>query len=333
MRKSLGLVFSLLLAGCSLSAPVPPPTATIIPAYTRAAPTAAATQTLEPFEEYTIDYLRERTYGGDQIRVVEKLSETDLFTSYSIRYASDGVTIYGFMNVPKGRGPFPAIVSVHGYTPVGKYDPFDSSQDSVDFLAENGFIVLRPALRNHPPSGLGDNLLRVGMTIDVMNLIALLKQKNDLPAELKTADVSQLGLWGTSLGGEIALRVITISPDIKATVLHAPLSGNIERNSKQLYDVVRDPQFQEDARVPLEMWDRISPMYYYYRVTSVVQLNHGTSDTTAPMSWADETCSFLESAGVSVECIYYKGSGHGFSGESLDEFRGNALKFYQEYLR
>jgi dipeptidyl aminopeptidase/acylaminoacyl peptidase len=150
--------------------------------------------------------------------------------------------------------------------------------------------------------------------------------------ELASANVENLGLWGHSMGGEIALRIITISPDIKATVLYAPLGGNIERNSRQLYDVIREPEFQQDAQIPLELHDRISPMYYYHRVTSVVQLNHGTADTTAPMSWADETCSFLKSAGVSVECIYYKDAGHLFGKDTLEEFQQNTLQFYQDYL-
>lgn len=333
MRKSLPFVLAALVVGCSLLAtPVPTPKPTALPTATRLVPTPAATQTLQPFEEYTIDYLRRRAYGGGRIEVLEKLSETDWFTSYSIRYPSDQLMIYGFMNVPKGNGPFPVIVSVHGYAPVGKYDPFNTSQDSADFLAQNQFIVVQPALRNHPPSDSGDNLLRVGMTIDVMNLIALLKQKNDLPVELGSANVEHLGLWGHSMGGEIALRIITISPAITATVLYAPLGGNSERNSRQLYDVVRDAEFQQDAQIPLELSDRISPMYYYYRVTSAVQLNHGTADTTAPMSWADETCSFLKAAGVTVECIYYKDAGHIFGKDTLGEFRQNMLKFYRKYL-
>jgi uncharacterized protein len=263
MKTSLHFFFTMLLTGCSiLAVPVPTPTATVvIPTATVIVPTVSPTQTLEPYEEYTIDYLRQRAYGGGKLEVLEKLSETELFTSYSIRYPSDGLNIYGFMNVPKGRGDFPVIVSVHGYSPFGKYDPFNPSQDSADYLAANQFIVMHPGLRNHPPSDPGANLLRVGMTIDVMNLIALLKQKNALPAELADANVEMLGLWGTSMGGEIALRIMTISLDIKATVLYAPLSGNTERNARQLYDVVRDPQFQEDAQLPLELLDRVSPMF------------------------------------------------------------------------
>jgi dipeptidyl aminopeptidase/acylaminoacyl peptidase len=328
------LVLTVLLTSCSLSAPpVATPIATaVLPTATAITPTPLPTPTLAPYEQYTINYLGRRTYGGGKIEIVEKLAESDTFTSYSIRYPSEGLTIYGFMNIPKGNGPFPVIISVHGYAAYGKYDPFNPSQDFADFFAENQFIVIHPGLRNQPPSDNGDNLLRVGMTLDVMNLIALVKAKNDLPTELASADTDLLGLWGMSVGGEIALRVLTISPDIKAAVLYSPLSGNEERNSRQLYEVLRDEQFQKDAQVPLELLDRISPMYYYHQIKSAVQLNHGTKDTTAPISWAVETCDFLESAGVSVQCIYYEKAGHVFSGDNARNLRENALEFYATHL-
>jgi dipeptidyl aminopeptidase/acylaminoacyl peptidase len=332
--KKLFPLLAFVLAACSLGAkPVVIPTATIVrPTATFVTSTPLPTPTLAPYEQYTIDYLSKRSYGGGNIEVMQKLSETNTFTSYSIRYPSDGLQIWGFMNIPKGNGPFPVIVSVHGYAALGKYDPFNTSQDFADFFAQNGFIVMHPGLRNQAPSDNGDNLLRVGMTIDVMNLIALMKAKNDLPAELATADPNRLGLWGMSLGGEIALRIITLSPDVKATVLYSTLSGNEERNSRQLYERIRDEQFKQDAQVPLELFDRISPMYYYQKVTSAVQINHGTKDRTAPISWATETCDFLKSAGASVECIYYQGADHIFTRENADKLRQNALKFYQTYL-
>ena len=321
------------LVGCSArQTPVSSPPTAPIPTATVITPTPLPTPTLAPYEQYTIDYLRRRAYGGTQIEVLEKLTENDLFTSYSIRYLSDGLNIYGFMNIPKGTGPFPVIVSIHGYVPYGQYDPFNPAHDSADFLAEHQFIVIHPGLRNHAPSDSGDNLLRVGMAIDVLNLIASIKAQSGLPAELASANPDQIGLWGMSLGGEIGLIVLTASPNIKAAVLYSPLSGNQERNARQLYEITRDEEFARDSGIPLEMVDRISPMYHYHRITSAVQLNHGTADTTAPISWAVETCDFLKAASVNVQCIYYQDAGHVFSGEAFSQLRQNAVEFYQTYL-
>ncbi|MGE5643277.1 MAG: alpha/beta hydrolase family protein [Byssovorax cruenta] len=333
MRKLIPWLALVLIACAALATPVALPTARpIAPAATVITPTSLPTQTLAPYEQYTIDYLRKRTYGGGKIEVLQTLADTDSFSGYAIRYPSDGLNIYGFMTIPKGPGPFPVIVSIHAYAPPGTYDPFNVEADFADFFAANQFIVVHPELRNQPPSDSGDNLLRVGMTTDVMNLIALLKARNDLPMELATANIDQLGLWGMSLGGEIALRVITISSDIKATVLYSALSGDEKRNSQQLSIVLQDAQFQQDSQLPLEMFDRVSPMYYYNRVTSVVQLNHGLNDKTAPISWAVETCDFLQAAGVSVQCIYYPEVGHVFGGDIREKMKQNALEFYQAHL-
>ena len=335
MRKQAFVLLILFLAACSpppvASAALPAPTV-VVPTSTMITSIPLPTPTSEPYEQYTIDALRRRTYGNGRIEVLEKLAESDLFTSYSIRYPSDGLNIYGFMNIPKGSGPFPVIISIHGYAPPGAYDVFSSAADFADIFAEDQFIVMHPGLRNQPPSDHGDNLFRVGMSVDVLNLIALLKDQKDLPSELAVANPNLLGLWGTSLGGEIALRVLTISPDVKAAVLYSPLSGDSIRNSRKLYKVLQDNQFQLDDQVPLEWMDRISPMNYYYRITSAIQIDHGTADTTAPISWAVETCDFMKAANISVECIYYPDAGHRFSKEDEDNLRSKALAFYKQHL-
>lgn len=333
MQKAYPVLMTVLLVACgTVPAPVAVPTETPNPTPTILSSPAPPTQTLEPFEQYTIAHLRQRPFGGGKIELLEKINETAAFTSYSIRYPSDGLNIYGFMNVPHGPGPFPVLVSIHGYARPGNYNVFDSGADSADFYAEKGFIVIHPGLRNQPPSDSGDNLLRVGMSVDVLNLIALLKARDTLPAELSVANVDSLGLYGVSLGGEIALRVLTISPDVTATVLYSPLSGNDERNSRQLTAIVGDEQFQLDAQIPLELLNRISPMYFYQHIRSAVQIHHGTADTTAPISWAVETCSFLESAYVPVQCIYYTDAEHIFGGQDKENLRQSALDFYRLHL-
>jgi len=337
MNRRFLLAAALLLISCSLlRTPValPPPATIAVPTATVITPTLTPlpVPTLAPYEQYTIDYLSKRTYGGGKMEILEKLAENDRFISYSIRYPSDGLHIYGFMNVPRGTGPFPVIVSVHGYAAYGKYDAFNPAQDSANFLAANQFVVIHPGLRNQPPSESGDNLLRVGMTLDVMNLIALIKARNDLPPELAGANPDRVGLWGTSMGGEIGLRVITISPDIRAAVLYSPLGGKNERNSRQLYEITRDEEFTKDFSIPLEMLDRISPDYHYHKITAAVQIHHGTADTTAPISWAVETCDFLKAAAISVQCIYYQDAGHLYGGETLRQLRQSALEFYRLHL-
>ena len=298
-----------------------------------ATPTPPTIATLAPYEPYTIDGLRQRTYGGGNMEVLELMEEKDSFTRYLIRYPSDGLMIYGFVNIPKGEGPFPIIIVIHGYGDAAEYQTLDYTTDAADSLTEAGYIVVHPNLRNYPPSDKGDNLFRVGIAVDVLNLIALMKSES-LPNELSaTASVDQIGLWGHSLGGNVILRVLTISSDVKAAVLYASLSGDEFKNSAALTDIgASEPQLQAELVTAPALLQRISPSSYYDNITTPIQLYHGTNDSVVPFSWAQETCRLLKDAAVTVDCIYYTDEDHTFRSHMSDEFYGSLISFYQTYL-
>jgi hypothetical protein len=54
-------------------------------------------------------------YSGRELRE-SILADNSYFTRMLVSYPSDGLKIYGFMNVPKqGNPPYPVIVAIHGY--------------------------------------------------------------------------------------------------------------------------------------------------------------------------------------------------------------------------
>lgn len=293
-------------------------------------PTAAST--LAPYEQYTIDYLRERSYGEGKIEVVETLEERDAFTRYLIRYRSDGLNIYGFANVPKGDGPFPVIIAVHGFVSPADYETLDYTTPALDRITGAGYIIIHPDLRGYGRSDSGDNLFRVGMTIDVLNLVALVKSEAG-PAELfATAASEQVGLWGHSMGGSIILRALTISSDIKAAILIASMSGDEIKNAQLLFNISADPNFQTELAVSSAIARRISSLDYYSDIASPIQLHHGAMDQLIPVAWAEETCKAATEAGVQIECIYYPEEDHTFRGRVADQFYGAMLDFYKTHL-
>ncbi len=189
--------------------PVFTPTSTSTPVTPTATPTpvppTVTPTTLPPVSEeylpYTIIYLRSRSYGGGQIEVLKIIEERENFTRYLIRYPSDGLDIYGYVNVPKGEGPFPLIIMIHGYVKSSNYTTLGDT-DIADAFANNGYMVLHPNMRGFPPSDNGDNLYRVGLAVDILNLIALVKDQADQSTWLAGADPARLGLWGQSSGVE-----------------------------------------------------------------------------------------------------------------------------------
>ncbi|MCI0549532.1 MAG: dienelactone hydrolase family protein [Anaerolineae bacterium] len=299
-------------------------------------PTPTITSTPAPYEQYTIDYLRQRSYGGGIIEIVRTIEGLDPFTRTLIRYSSDDLTLYGFMNIPAGegadKGPFPVIIMMHGLGDSGSFNSLNFGSDIVDALTMEGYIVIHPIMRGYPPSDSGDNMFRVGMAIDMLNLIALIKAQAGQAGALEKAMPEHIGILGQSLGGNVALRVLTVSKDVRAAVLYSSLSGNELKNSEQLYKITLEPQFQNELNIFPSLLLGISPMYYYANITAPIQLYQGTTDETVPMSWAEETCSLLSTAGKNINCIYYEGEDHIFSDDIKTQFLENMIGFYRTYL-
>lgn len=333
------IVISFLLSACGALASATPadpgPVAAVtssiaVPVTPTAAPgptaTPAVSGTPDPYEKYTIPYLRSRTYGGGAVQLVGNPSHFSNFTRYLITYPSDGITIAGFMDVPNGLGPFPVIIALHGYVPPLQYTTIDYTTRYADALATSGYLVLHPNMRNFPPSGQGDDLFRVGMATDVLNLIAIVKATGGQTGALDAADPQRIGLWGHSLGGGIATRVLTVSPDVKAALLYSPLSGDDLKN----YAAQRNGP---ERAVPAGELPLISPMFFYQYVQAAVSVHQGLADTMIPVQWSRATCDQLQEMGKTVECRYYDAQGNLFSGNDDKSFMRLAAAFFDTYLR
>lgn len=291
-----------------------------------------APTTSTPDEQYSIEYLRRRAYGGGEIETVQVLEENDSLTRYLVRYPSDNLTIYGYITVPKGVGPYPIIIAVHGLVPQDTYAKSGYDTDGLDRIARGGYIVMHPFLRTYFPSDGGDNLHRVGMAIDVLNLIALAKSESRPGEIFNNAAPDRIGLWGYSLGGSIVLRVLTVSPEVRAAVLYASMSGDERKNSELLWQLTSNTLYQIELAVPAEKLKTISPVNHYEDITAPVQLFHGTADSVVPFTWAQETCGLLTDAGVEVTCTYFDGEDHSFRSRVAEQFHAALFGFYEKYL-
>jgi len=295
-------------------------------------PTSATTLTPSPYEQYTIDFLRGRTYGGGQIDFLEVLGQNLYFTRYLIRYPSEGLNIYGFADIPNEEESHPVIIALHGYIDPAIYNTIDYTTHYADALASAGYIVLHPNLRGYTPSDNGENLFRVGMAIDVLNLIALVQSQSGRTGPLRTASPDRLGLWGHSMGGGITTRVLTVSTDVKAAILYAPMSGDEQKNYEAIRQWSGQTRGLDEFNVPVEALDRISPMYFFGNITAAVSIHHGTTDATVPLDWSVTTCDQLTALGKNVECHYYENMPHTFYGSGDEEFIQNMVQFFNQYL-
>jgi uncharacterized protein len=298
-------------------------------------PAPTITSTPDPYAGLGIEDLRLRGYGGGQIEQLGTLAVNSYFTRTLMLYPSDGLSIYGFMDVPRrGEPPYPVVIAIHGYIEPEIYNTLDYTTGYADALARAGFIVLHPNLRGYPPSDDGDNRFRVGMAVDILNLIALVKANAGQPGPLALAAPVKIGLWGHSMGGGITTRVLTVSPDVKAAVLYGAMSGDEQKNYERIFHYFSNgTRGLEELNAPEEAFQRISPVNFFDRIQAAVSIHHGEEDADVPPVWSAETCRRLKGLGVDVECFTYPGQSHTFHGDGDALFIQRTVEFFNRYLR
>ncbi len=144
-----------------------------------------------------IESLRNRDFNSSLIIIESTLSTNSIYTGYLFSYLSDGLKIYGRMNIPVGNGPFPVIILNHGYFNQASFTSGDGTQTMADILARNGYLTLASDYRGFGKSendSQGSRGHNPNYAIDVLNLIASVKT-------LEKADSSKIGMWGHSMGG------------------------------------------------------------------------------------------------------------------------------------
>jgi dipeptidyl aminopeptidase/acylaminoacyl peptidase len=330
------LMLALLGAACNLvdagqttptAKPTRDPRSTLAPVAILASPTP------DPYAVLSIEGLASRPYGGGEVQVHETLETTADFTRQLISYPSDGLTIYGFMNVPHGQGPFPVVIAVHGYVTPSRYNTLDYTTRYADALARAGYLVLHPNLRGYRPSDDGPNPFRIGSAIDVLNLIALVRQRGGDAGALQQADPDAIGLWGHSMGGGIAIRAVTVNLDVDAVVLYGAMSASEQANYERIQMWSGGTSGRAELDTPEEALQRISPIYHLDRMQAAVSIHHGAADDTVPPAWSQDLCTRLQALGKAVDCYSYEGQPHTFQGASDRLFIERTVAFFDAQLR
>jgi len=266
------------------------------------------------FSPYDLRSLSDRIYGAGEFLVEFPWQEQNEFTRYKVVYDSDGLEIHGFVNIPKGKGPFPVVVALHGYIPASEYETLDYSTRYADSIARKGYIVLHPNMRNFPPS---DSVGRrrdylTGYTIDVMNMIAHVQRLSKEEGSIfQDADFSRMGVWGHSLGGGVALRIASLVSDVQAVVAYAAVS-----------------QRYTNASTGIEI-------FAFQASNAAFSVHHGTQDEVISVAWSERLCQQLEEAGKQPECFYYQEQPHTFYAQGTSDalFIERTVRFFEQHLR
>ena len=280
-------------------------------------PSATATQ--RPTNPVSVPALFDRTYDGRGLRLGAVLARTDAYTSYTVTYRSGPLRISGKLDVPRGRGPHPAVVLAHGYIDPAVYVNGQGMRREQDWLARAGYVVLHVDYRNHAGSSkdpAAERRLRLGYTVDVVNAVHALRRTTDV-----AVDDDRIGLVGRSMGGGVVYNVLVAQPGlVDAAVVFAPVSSRTADNFDRwirddpgrsvLADrIARAHGLPEDRP---RFWREVSPRPYFDRITEPVLIHHGTADESCPIRWSRATLRAMKAAGVDVRMYTYPGEPHAF---------------------
>jgi dipeptidyl aminopeptidase/acylaminoacyl peptidase len=294
----------------------------------------------------SLQYIQQEKFDGRDLKLVSILNENETYTRYYITYMSGKLKISGIMNVPKGKGPFPIIITAHGFVEPRYYTTGRGLKREQDYLAKRGYVVLHPDYRNNDGSDKDpDNNLRLnlGYTEDVINAVYAIRNSN-----FKFIDKDNIGLLGHSLGGGVALNMMVTKPGlVKAYVLFAPISidyrdnfdrwiGRMDPKTLQKYG---PPRMREkiierygSPEANPGFWDNISPKTFIQNISDPVMAHQGTADQDLPYEWVFKLQDAFKENGKELKLYLYKGEHHEFS-NAWPLVMQRSTAFFDSYLK
>ena len=343
-RLMLLLSFVAVCATACQAAPVtgvaPRPTAQ---ATIRASALATPTPTPTQLVPLSIEYMRVQSYPGSDLTIEQTLSPGANYTRYIASYRSEGLKIFGLLTVPRAARPargWPVIIFNHGYIPPAQYRTNERYVAYVDGFARNGYIVFKPDYRGH---GSSEGTASTGYgapdyTIDVLNALATLKR-------YPQADPNRIGMWGHSMGGQMTLRSLVISKDIKAAVIWAgvvapyadlltkwPHPGGMSPPAARFSWRQSFVQTYGSPDANPQFWNSISPNTYVGDISAPIQLHHDTADAEVPLAFSQTLDRELMAAGKSVDFYTYPGNDHNLS-LSFSLAMQRSIAFFNRYVK
>ena len=294
-----------------------------------------------------IESLRQREYAGSDIVIEQELKSGSNYSRYIASYKSDGLKIFGLLTVPSGEQPeggWPAIIFNHGYIQPSQYVTTQKYEDYVNGFAKSGYIVFKPDYRGHGNSeGTADgNYFSPGYAVDVLNAVSSIKKYENVNQE-------KIGMWGHSMGGNITMRNLVVTDDIKAAVIWAGVVGSYEDVLNNWSRAGRWRESQEHRHQGAsrqnfidefgtfeqnpEFWNSIDPHSYLSDIDTPVQLHHGTGDTHVPYSFTESFKEALDENNKSVEFYSYEGADHNLSGSAFGTVMLRSVEFFDKYLK
>ena len=303
----------------------------------------------------SIDYLRSLNIQSDSVKIEEELSNGSNYKRYIASYLSEGNKVYGLLTLPLTeipKGGFPAIVFNHGYIPPSQYVTTQSYVSYVDYLARNGFVVFKIDYRGNGNSE-GDasgSYFSSAYTIDAITALKALQKFDQV-------NPNRIGMWGHSMAGNVVLRAMLVSKDIKAGVIwsgavysykdfvtykindsnyaHKPFEtkeGTAQKDRETSSEIQKIRNDSQTIDFNNSFWSSISLTKNIKYLTSPLQIHQATDDPVVNIGYSRDLVRVLKDNDKNYEFYEYSGGGHNINSPYFETAMERTVKFFMDKL-
>jgi len=234
---------------------------------------------------------------------------------------------------PRGSGPFPVVVSIHG-GPESQARPFFSSTYQL-WLAKLGVAVLVPNVRGSSGYGktyvkLDNGFKREDSVRDIGALLDWIETQPDL-------DQDRVAVFGGSYGGYMVLAsVVHFSDRLRAAVDIVGISSfvtfleNTQDYRRDLRRVEYGDERDPEMRAHLE---KISPVNSVEKIKVPLFVAQGENDPRVPVTESIQMVEALRQQGQAVWYMNALNEGHGYrKKENRDIYQQATVLFLKTHL-
>jgi dienelactone hydrolase len=229
--------------------------------------------------------------------------------------ARDGHELPVYVTKPHGKGPWPAVVLVHGGPWLrGWHWEWDSESQ---FLASRGYLVVKPEFRGS--AGYGDLLRTAGYKQWGLKMQDDIADATTWAAQQGLEDPKRTCIMGGSYGGYATLMGLVRYGDLYrcgvayAAVTDINLMYDVAwSDSSSEYKTYGMPKLIGDQVVDAQQLKATSPIMQAARITRPLLLAHGGVDRRVPIVHATKLLDALQANHTPVTWIQYKDEAHGW---------------------